>query len=266
MKIFNVPINIQLNIPINIPINIPALALIIFILAIWEAAVRVFAVPQFILPPPSDIITVAILKSPLIFPHAVVTFGEILMGLTLAVITAIPLAVAMFASPALEKAFSPFLIASQAIPVFALAPLLVVWFGYGMASKVFMAWLIIFFPICVSLLEGLKSCDPEFRVLFKLMGASFFKTLRLLYWPWALPRFFAGLKVGVGVAAIGAIIGEWVGAQKGLGYLMIHSNARLKVDLVFAAILWLTAMSLTLWWLTSILEKKFVSQKKIKDK
>ena len=124
-----------------------------------------------------------------------------------------------------------------------------------------MAWIIIFFPICVSLLEGLKSCDPEYRVLFRLMGASFFKTLIHLYWPWALPRFFAGLKVGVGVAAIGAVIGEWVGAQKGLGFLMIQSNARLQVDLVFAAILWLTAMSLVLWWLAGVVERRIINHK-----
>lgn len=242
-------------------INGPALFLITLILGIWEAGVRLLDVPVFILPPPSRILAVAVVRAPVIFPHALVTFAEILLGLLLAVITAIPLAVAMFAKPALEKAFSPFLVASQAIPVFALAPLLVIWLGYGMASKVFMAWIIIFFPICVSLLEGLKSCDPEYRVLFRLMGASFFKTLTLLYWPWALPRFFAGLKVGAGVAAIGAVIGEWVGAQKGLGFFMIQSNARLQVDLVFAAILWLTVMGLGLWQLTGSLEKIIVQWK-----
>ena len=218
-------------------INLPAALLVALILGAWEAGVYFLSLPVFILPPPSRIIWTALVRAPDIFPHALVTFSEILLGIGLAVATAIPLAIAMFAKPSLEKAFSPFLVASQAIPVFALAPLLVVWLGYGPASKVFMAWIIIFFPICVSLLEGLKSCDPEFRVLFRLMGASFFHTLTLLYWPWALPRFFAGLRVGVGVAGIGAVIGEWVGAQKGLGFLMIQSNARLQTDLVFAAIL-----------------------------
>ncbi len=243
-------------------INLPAALLVVLILGTWEAGVYLLSLPVFILPPPSRIILVALVRTPDIFPHALVTFSEILLGLGLAVVTAIPLAIAMFAKPNLEKAFSPFLVASQAIPVFALAPLLVVWLGYGMASKVFMAWIIIFFPICVSLLEGFKSCDPEFRVLFRLMGASFFKTLALLYWPWALPRFFAGLRVGVGVAGIGAVIGEWVGAQKGLGFLMIQSNARLQTDLVFAAILWLTAMGLALWHLTGILETIIIKWKK----
>jgi len=242
-------------------VNLLAALLVVLILGFWEAFVRILAVPVFILPPPSSIFVIALIQAPLILPHAAVTFTEILLGICLALCTAIPLAIAMFAKPTLEKALAPFLVASQAIPVFALAPLLVVWLGYGIASKVFMAWIIIFFPICVSLLEGLKSCDPEYRVLFRLMGASFFKTLTLLYWPWALPRFFAGLKVGVTVATIGAVIGEWVGAQQGLGFLMIQSNARLQVDLVFAAILWLTAMGLGMWWLVGFLERKIIKWK-----
>lgn len=242
-------------------VNLLAFILAMLILGAWEILVRALAVPVFILPPPSQILVVATTKAPLIFPHAVVTFSEILAGLALALVTAIPLAVAMFAKPTLEKALAPFLVASQAIPVFALAPLLVVWMGYGAASKVFMAWIIIFFPICITLLEGLKSCDKEFEILFGLMGASFFKTFRWLYWPWALPSFFSGLKVGVSVATIGAVIGEWVGAQKGLGFLMIQSNARLQVDIVFAAILWLTAMGVGMWWLVGLLEKRVIQWK-----
>jgi putative hydroxymethylpyrimidine transport system permease protein len=214
---------------------------------------------MFILPPPSRILETAVFQAPQILPHAAVTGAEICLGIFLALVTAIPLAVAMFARPTVEKALSPFLVASQAIPVFALAPLLVIWLGYGMASKVFMAWIIIFFPITVSLLQGLKSCDPEYRTLFTLMGASFFKTLTLLYWPWALPQFFAGLRVGVSVATIWAVIGEWVGAQQGLGFLMIQSNARLQTPLVFAAILWLAAMGLILWTLVGLLEKKIIT-------
>lgn len=238
-----------------------AALLVCLLLGIWEGAVRISEIPVFILPPPSQIGWVAIVKAPLILPHAAVTGAEICLGVLLALLTAVPLAVAMFAKPLLEKALSPFLVASQAIPVFALAPLLVIWLGYGMASKVFMAWIIIFFPITVSLLQGLKSCDSEYRTLFILMGSPFFKTLGLLYWPWALPQFFAGLRVGVSVATIGAVIGEWVGAQQGLGFLMIQSNARLQTPLVFAAILWLAAMGLFLWALVGILEKKIITWK-----
>jgi putative hydroxymethylpyrimidine transport system permease protein len=206
-------------------------------------------------------LSTAVLKAPLILPHALTTGMEIGCGILLALAVAIPLAMGMFAWPWLEKALSPFLVASQAIPVFALAPLLVVWLGYGMAGKILMAAIIIFFPITVSLLEGFKGCDREYRVLFRLMGAGFWQTMRLLYWPWALPHFFAGLRVGVTVATIGAVIGEWVGAQKGLGYLMIQANARLKVDLVFAVILWLSLMGLLLWFGVGWLERKSIHWK-----
>lgn len=241
--------------------NLIALGMALGMIALWEAGVRLFEVPVFILPRPSDIAGVAVSKAGLIAPHALATLAEILLGIGLALVTAVPLAVAMFASPGLERGLAPFLVASQAVPVFALAPLLVVWLGYGMASKVFMAWVIIFFPITISLLSGLKSCDPEYRMLFRLMGAGFWQRLRLLYWPWALPQFFSGLRVGVTVATIGAVIGEWVGAQQGLGYLMIQSNARLKTDLVFAAILWLTAMGLGLWTLVGYIERKTITWK-----
>ncbi len=228
------------------------------LLAFWELVCRAFGIPDFILPTPSRILTVAMAKTPLLLPHAGVTAVEILAGITLSLLVALPLSIMMFARPSVERALAPFLVASQAVPVFAIAPLLVVWLGYGVASKVLMAAVIIFFPITVNLLEGFKSCDKDYRFLFQLMGAGFWKTLQFLYWPWALPHFFAGLKVGVSVATIGAVIGEWVGAQRGLGYLMIQANARLNVDLVFAAILWLSIMGLSLWMLVGFLERKVI--------
>jgi len=228
------------------------------LIAAWELVCRGFNIPDFILPTPSRIITVAIFKAPILMPHAGITAMEVLGGIIFSLLIAVPLSILMFAQPAVEKALAPFLVASQAVPVFAVAPLLVVWLGYGMASKVLMAGVIIFFPITVNLLEGFKSCQHEFRILFQLMGAGFWQTLRLLYWPWALPYFFAGLKVGVSVATIGAVIGEWVGAQQGLGYLMIQANARLNVDMVFAAILWLSVMGMSLWIFVGYLERKVI--------
>ncbi|MBN2283563.1 MAG: ABC transporter permease [Deltaproteobacteria bacterium] len=232
--------------------------LVVTICGFWELACHIFAIPEFILPAPTRIIAVALLDAPLLIPHAGVTALEILLGIVLSLLIAVPLATLMFAHPAIERALAPFLIVSQAIPVFALAPLLVIWLGYGIASKVLMAAIIIFFPITVSLLEGYKNCGSEHIMLFRLMGSSFGDTLRLLYWPWALPFFFAGLKVGVTVATIGAVIGEWVGAQKGLGYLMIQANARLNVAMVFAAIFWLSVMGLTLWVFVGYLERKII--------
>ncbi len=238
-----------------------SLAGVLLILSAWELTCRALAIPDFILPPPSRILTVAVFRVDILLPHACVTALEVLIGILLSLMIAIPLSMVMFAHPSVENALAPFLVASQAVPVFAIAPLLVVWLGYGIASKVLMAAVIIFFPITVSLLEGFKSCDQEYRVLFKLMGAGFWKTMQLLYWLWALPHFFAGLKVGVSVATIGAVIGEWVGAQQGLGYLMIQANARLNVDMVFAAIVWLSLMGLGMWTFVGYLEKKVITWK-----
>ncbi|HPQ45077.1 MAG TPA: ABC transporter permease [Syntrophales bacterium] len=236
---------------------IPLLIILIFIV-VWEFACGWFSIPDFILPAPTEILKTTIVKAPILLHHAGVTALEIIMGIILSLLVAVPMATAMFAFPSVERTLSPFLVASQAVPVFALAPLLVIWLGYGLASKVLMAAIIIFFPITVSLLEGYKNCDREYAVFFGLMGAGFWKKLRLLYWPWALPYFFSGLKVGVTVATIGAVIGEWVGAQKGLGYLMIQANARLQVSLVFAAILWLSVMGLVMWIFVGFLEKRII--------
>lgn len=237
------------------------LGVIVFLIAFWEVVCRLFAVPAFILPSPARIAYTAVAQAPLLASHTMVTAVEILAGILVALSVALPLATVMFAKPSVENALAPFLVASQAVPVFALAPLLVVWLGYGIAGKVIMAAIIIFFPITINLLEGFKSCSSEYRMLFNLMGAGFWKRMRHLHWPWALPYFFAGLKVGVSIAPIGAVIGEWVGAQRGLGFLMIQANARLRVDLVFAAILWLSAMGLTMWVLVGVLERRVVRWK-----
>lgn len=241
--------------------DIIAPLILVCVLLLWELACIFYKIPVFLLPAPSNIFSTAINKANLLFYHAGVTGIEILGGIALALVMALPLSIAMFARPAIDRSLRVFLVASQAIPVFAIAPLLIVWLGYGIMSKVVMAAIIIFFPITVSLLQGLKSCDPEYTTLFHLMGANFFTRLRLLYWPWALPHFFSGLKVGVTVATIGAVIGEWVGAQSGLGFLMIQSNARLKTDLVFASILYLTVMGIILWGAVNLLEKKWIHWK-----
>ena len=151
--------------------GIIVLAGVILIFTMWELACRILSVPDFILPAPTRILAVAVFQAPILLPHAAVTALEIIMGISLSLLVAVPLATMMYANPSIERAISPFLVVSQAIPVFALAPLFIVWFGYGIAGKVFMAAIIIFFPITVSLLEGYKNCDSEYVMLFRLMGA-----------------------------------------------------------------------------------------------
>lgn len=158
-------------------------SVLIFILLIWEILVNLLHIPKFILPAPSLIIYTCFSQAPLLLENTLVTAVEILLGLMISLAISIPLAIVMFSFPSVDAAITPFLVISQAIPIFALAPLLVVWFGYGLLSKIIMATIVIFFPLTVSLHSGFKQVDPDYEVLFDLLDASFWKKMRLLYWP-----------------------------------------------------------------------------------
>ena len=149
--------------------------------------------------------------------------------------------------PPLQPWLLPILVLGQTIPVFALAPLLVLWFGYGLASKVVMAILIIYFPVTAALFDGLRRTEPGWLDLARTMGAGRLRTLYHLRLPAALPAFGSGLRIATAVAPIGAVVGEWVGSSAGLGYLMLHANARLQIDLMFAALIVLMAIALALY-------------------
>ena len=222
------------------------LALLGLMLLVWEAVVRLFALPHYILPAPSVVFATLWDKWPIFALHGAVTLQEVVGGAALGVAVGTLLALLMFFAAPLEKALYPLLIASQNIPVFAIAPLLVVWFGYGYWPKVLMAAVIVFFPITVSALDGLKRTDPDQLRLFQTLGATPAQTLWKLRVPAALPALFSGLKIGAIYSTIGAVIGEWVGAGAGLGYLMLSANAQLRVAEVFGAIFCLIPVGLTL--------------------
>lgn len=223
--------------------------------AAWELSVRAMGIPPFILPAPSRIAVELAGRHALLRAHAAVTFGEVLLGFALGAVAGFVLAVLMDSWPSLRQAAMPWLVASQAVPVFAVAPLLVLWLGYGWASKVAMASIITFFPVTINVLDGLRP-DPDASRLFVALGASRWQILRLLKLPGALPGLLSGLKVAASVATIAAVIGEWVGAQAGLGYLMMQANAQLRVPLVFAALVWLAAMGLLLYGLIALVERR----------
>ncbi len=239
----------------------PAFILLVLI-AVWEFLVRVFDVPFYILPPPSGIFQTFASNFSLLLRHTLVTLEEIVLGILLALALAFPLALVMFFRKSLERAFYPLLIASQAIPVFALAPLFVYWFGYSILSKVLMAALIVFFPITLNLLQGIRDADRDLVDLLWVAGATRWQILWKIRFPWALPFLFAGLKIGVSVSTIGAVIGEWVGAERGLGYLMLHANAQLRISLIFASILILSAIGLALFYGVELLERVFLPWKR----
>ncbi len=213
----------------------------------WEAVVRLTEVPPFILPGPAAVLRTLVERWPLLVEHAAITVFEILAALVLAILLGATSALLLATSTAARRWLQPLLVVSQALPVFALAPLLVLWLGYGPGSKIAMAVLIVYFPLTTSLYDGLRRADPNLLDLASLQGASAWQRLRYVRLPAAMPAFASGLRVAAAAAPIGAIVGEWVGSSGGLGFLMLHANARMQVDLMFAALLVLAAMALTLY-------------------
>jgi putative hydroxymethylpyrimidine transport system permease protein len=224
-------------------------------LGIWEAAVHLYAIPHYILPAPSAIAITMVEKRSSLAGHALVTLQEMLLGFGLAAGSGMVLAILMFELPVLEKALYPYVIGSQTVPVFAIAPLLVVWFGYGIPSKVLMAAVIVFFPIVLNTLDGLKSTDADVVNLLQVMQASRWQLLWKVQLPSALPFILSGAKIGISISTIGAVIGEWVGSKAGLGRLMLDANSQLQVSLVFAAIFCLSLMGLGLFGFMTLVER-----------
>ncbi|MDF2094768.1 ABC transporter permease [Aquibaculum arenosum] len=228
------------------------------LLLLWQALVWVTAVPPFILPSPQAVGATLVQRWPLLLGHASVTAAEILLGLLLGVLLGTIAALLLASATVLRRWLLPLLVASQAIPVFALAPLLVLWLGYGMASKVAMATLIIFFPVTAAFYDGLRRTDPGWLALAQTMGGTRYAILRHIAIPAALPAFTSGLRVATAVAPIGAVVGEWVGSSAGLGHLMLNANARMQTDLMFAALLVLTAMALLLYYAVDFLGRRLL--------
>ncbi|MBP5858327.1 ABC transporter permease [Marivibrio halodurans] len=224
------------------------LTLTVGLLALWQAAVWVSGAPPYILPGPIAVIEVLVQKYPTLVRHGAITASEILMGLALGTVFGVLSALVLTAFRPARRWLMPVLVVSQALPVFALAPMLTLWLGYGMASKVAMAVLIIYFPVTSAFHDGLKRTDPGWLDLARTMGGGRMAVLRRLRLPAALPAFASGLRVAAAVAPIGAVVGEWVGSSAGLGYLMLHANARLQISTMFAALLVLAVFSLTLFF------------------
>jgi putative hydroxymethylpyrimidine transport system permease protein len=213
------------------------------LIALWQAAVWGFAIPHYMLPGPDRVLKALIARPDLWRVHAVTTLTETVLGLALGALSGVFLALLMSLLPPARRLVMPVMVASQAIPVFAIAPLLVLWFGYGLASKIVMATIAIFFPIASAFHDGLARTDTYLLDLTRLYGATRAQTVRLLRFPAALPSFVTGMRVAAVYAPIGALIGEWVGASSGLGYAMLQANGRAQTDVVFAALFILALMS-----------------------
>ena len=227
-------------------------------LAFWEITVRLLGTPAYILPTPSRVAVTLVEQAGLLWRDALVTGSEMLGGLLLGTAAGIGVSLVMAQSRRLEQALGPLLVVAQALPVFAIAPLLVVWFGFGIASKLAMAGLIIFFPVSTSLFEGLRRTDEGLIDLARLNRASRRDTLFLIRLPAAMPALASGLRVAAAVAPLGAVVGEWVGSSSGLGLLMLHANARMQTDTVFAGLTILVVFSLALWGAVGVLTRRLV--------
>jgi ABC-type nitrate/sulfonate/bicarbonate transport system permease component len=224
----------------------PALLIILGLLFIWEAYARSGFISGSVLPAPSHILQALIAQRRVIMGHTLQTASEALIGLSIAVVLGIFFGTIIFLSSKLRKALYPLLVVSQTIPLIALAPLLLIWFGFDLLPKVVIVVLYCFFPITVAVSDGLVNADSHLVDLLKSMKASRWQTLQYVQMPAALPAFFSGLKISATYAITGAIVGEYVGAYKGLGIYMqsaAHSDA---IDLVFASILVIIVLSLIL--------------------
>lgn len=228
------------------------------LIGLWQALVSFTSLPPFIFPGPISVGTALLNNAEYLLGHAALTAAEILLGLGLGLALAVVTGLAMSASGLLERTIFPAVLATQALPVFAIAPLLVLWFGYGMASKVIMATLIIYFPITSAFFDGLRRTEPELLALGQISGATRLQSLFYLRFPSALPGLSSGLRVGATLAPIGAVVGEWVGSSAGLGFVMLHANARMQSDLMFAALIILAVFVLFLRAGTEALTRRLV--------
>ena len=239
-------------------IVVRAIAILAVVVAIWQFAVSAFALPHFMLPSPGRVFGSFSANADYLAGHAMTTLFEIIAGLFVGALLGMMTALSMSFMPIARRVILPVVVASQALPVFAIAPLLVVWFGFGIASKIVMASLIIYFPVASAFYDGLTRTDRGLVELAQLSGATRLQTLVFIRVPAALPNLASGLRVAVAVAPIGAVVGEWVGASSGLGFVMIQANARMQTDTVFAALILLALMAVCLRLIVDRITRRLV--------
>lgn len=237
------------------------LAGLLVALLLWEALVRLTGLPAFLLPGPRAVARrfLLALADGTLAAHTLATLSEVIAGLTLGLVVALVLGYALAQSRTIERLLAPYIVASQAIPIVAVAPLLIIWFGPGRLSKVLVAALIVFFPVLVNTVVGLRSVPEELKDLMRSLRATRWQTFTKLEVPASLPVLFGGLKVGATLSVIGAVVGEFVAADRGLGFLINVGRGLYDTSLVFVAIFVLIAMSLSLYGLVSILERRLLA-------
>jgi NitT/TauT family transport system permease protein len=223
--------------------------------ALWEVAVRLLIVAPYLLPPPSTVVAELAARWPRVLDSAVITTQEILAGYVLAAVVSVPLALLIAYSRALESTIYPLIVFLQIVPKIAIAPLFIIWFGFGFTPKLLLVFLLSFFPIVVSSIAGFKSLDPEVMDLARSTGAGEWLMFRKIRLPQALPSIFTGLKVGAALAATAAVVAEFVASNRGLGYLLLEYNGNLETAMVFAVVLVLSVIGLLVYYAVELLER-----------
>ena len=232
-------------------------ALLVFaaLFLLWEFAVHLFGIKEYLLPPPSKVWTEFLKRYTIVMPSAWVTLQEIIAGYLLAIVVSIPLALAVAYSRFMEQAVYPVIVFLQIIPKIAIAPLFIIWFGFGFTPKLLLVFLLSFFPIVVSSLAGFKSADRDVMDFARTTGASSWRLFFKIRLPQALPQIFTGLKVGAALAATAAVVAEFVASDKGLGYLLLQYNGNIDTPMVFATIVLLSLLGLAVYYVVEIIER-----------
>ncbi|MTI66531.1 MAG: ABC transporter permease [Firmicutes bacterium] len=231
---------------------------ILILLVFWQFVVDIGLIERYILPSPKNIILTLIKILPEIKIHVVATLQEAISGFSIAIILSIILAVLMDSIKIIKKAIYPLLIISQTVPIIALAPLFMMWFGLGKLPKIIVVVLVCFFPIVISLLDGLESVDKDMLNLIKSMGGSKFQIFKIVKFPSSIVSFFSGLRIAATYSIMGAVIGEWLGGKEGLGLYMLRAKHAFKLDKVFAVIIVIVILSMTLFKIISLMQYLFM--------
>jgi ABC-type nitrate/sulfonate/bicarbonate transport system permease component len=243
----------------------PFLVLILLFI-IWEVTTRVFQVPAWLMPSPSDIWAEGVTSWPLFSGHLASTTYLTIAGFTIGCSIGIGTAVGLHLLPKVREAVYPLMILSQNIPIIVLAPLLVIWFGFGLLPKIIVITLICFFPVAVSAMDGFRQTNAEYILYMKMSGATKGQIFRKVEWPHALPSIFSGLKISATYSVMGAVISEWLGAQKGIGVYMTLASSSFRTDRVFVAIFMIMLLSLMFFGIILVLEKIMVKWNRKEDK
>lgn len=237
----------------------PPITTVLLFLILWQAAVWLWGIPKFILPGPISIAKAAAADAPAIIRHAGSTLGIAVSGLAIGTAVGMLVAMALHFSERLKAAVSPLLILSQNVPIVVLAPLLVVWFGFGILPKLILLTLVCFFPVAIAMMDGLVSADRGMRNYMMMIGASRWQTFTKLEFPWSLPSLFSGLKISAAYSVLSAVFAEWVGSKSGIGYYLQLKKAGFQVDRMFVAVFVIVGLSILLYGLMVWLERKTVT-------